>query len=119
MSPPVTYPIDIPDQTGYPAWLAADTGPHAHGRGVGSYPRRATLQAFAADLNQLYAFPCHLVWHPQSAHRHRLYYWAVPNGWQCEVGTEEDLAHRLHSLGMALRAAQRQLAAVRLSESVS
>jgi hypothetical protein len=70
--------------------------------------RRQDLEAFATLLDEVYHLPCSLVWHSHDSRQHRLHFWTPSDGWQCEVGTIADLAHRLHVLGVAQRAAQRQ-----------
>jgi hypothetical protein len=70
--------------------------------------RRRDLEAFAILLDEVYHLPCSLVWHSYDAHQHRLHFWTPSDGWQCEVGTTADLAHRLYALGVSQRAAQRQ-----------
>jgi hypothetical protein len=82
--------------------LAAEADPRAQLR------RRRDLEAFATLLEEVYHLPCSLVWHSYDAHQHRLHFWTPSDGWQCEVGTTADLAHRLYALGVIQRAAQRQ-----------
>ena len=79
--------------------------------------RRRDLEAFATLLDEVYHLPCSLVWHSHDAHQHRLHFWTPTAGWQCEVGTIADLAHRLYALGIAQRAAQRQQHRRRMQEA--
>jgi hypothetical protein len=69
--------------------------------------RQRDVEAFATLLNEVYHLPCTLVWHSHDTHQHRLHFWTSADGWQCEVGTIADLAHRLYVLGVSQRAAQR------------
>ena len=105
---PLCLPVASQPAPAVPAVIGA-ARPALYGDPRLSMPthRRADLQAFATLLTQVYHIPCHIVWHSHDAHQHRLYYWTSASGWQCQVGAEADLAHQLHVLGAAWRAAQR------------
>ena len=82
--------------------------PAAEANPLAQLHRRRDLEAFATLLDEVYHLPCSLVCHSHDARQHRLHFWTPTDGWQCEVGTIADLAHRLYALGVAQRAAQRQ-----------
>jgi hypothetical protein len=86
----------------------ANPVPAAEADSLAQRQRRRDVEAFATLLNEVYHLPCTLVWHSQDAHQHRLHFWTPVEGWQCEVGTIADLAHRLYVLGITQRAAQRR-----------
>lgn len=87
---------------------ARRTGPVLAAEAAAQLRRRQDLEAFATLLDEVYHLPCSLVWHRYDTHQHRLHFWTPTDGWQCEVGTMADLAHRLYALGVTQRAAQRQ-----------
>ena len=86
----------------------ARQAPAAEANPLAQLRRRWDLEAFAVLLDEVYHLPCSLVWHSHDASQHRLHFWTPTDGWQCEVGTTADLAHRLYVLGVSQRAAQRQ-----------